>query len=109
MAEFQETMAQWRRMCKTFSCGKCQLKEICASDPESYTDVEIARIEEAIASWAQENPEPVYPTWFEFVWCQLAHKEPVSDQDLVAWMDNNHIPADIAQKLGIKPKESNNG
>ena len=53
----------------------------------------------------QEVMEPVYPTWFEFVWCQLAHRVPQSDGDLVAWMDNNHIPADIAQKLGLEPKE----
>lgn len=60
MAEFQEAMKQWRRMCKMFSCEKCPLNEICASDPESRTDVEIARIEEAVTSWADGNRELVY-------------------------------------------------
>lgn len=104
MAEFQYTMKQWRRMCKMLSCIKCPLSEICTIDPETRMDKEIATLEELITNWAEENPEPVYPTWFEFVWGQLAKKEPISDYDLVAWMGNTHIPADIAQKLGLKPK-----
>lgn len=104
MAEFQEVMKQWRRMCKMFSCSKCPLDEICSSDPQSRTDTEKAMIEEMVMHWAKENPELVYPTWLEFVLCQLASKKPLSDHDLVVWMDNTHIPADIAQKLGIEPK-----
>lgn len=93
MAEFQKTMAQWRRMCKMFSCGKCPLNEICTSDTE------IARIEETVIQWAEENPAPVYPTLYE--WLRsigLANHRMIDP-----------IPADIAQKLGVKPKESNNG
>lgn len=45
-----------------------------------------------------------YPTWLEFVWCRLAHGEPKSEHELVMWMDNTHIPADIAEKLGLEPK-----
>ena len=63
------------------------------------------QLEEIVMQWAAEHPEPVYPTWYEYVWSQLAKKEPISDHDLATWMENNRIPADIAQKLGIEPKE----
>lgn len=105
MAEFQETMKQWRRICKAHeSCGSCLLYGRCV-DPDSQTDTEIATLEERIMQWVAEHPEPIYPTWFEFVFCKLAHRKLMSDHDLVTWMDNTHIPADIAQKLGLKTKE----
>ena len=56
--------------------------------------------------WAAEHPELVYPTWFEWL----------SDMGLIVKNGDayefhfiratKYIPADIAQKLGIKPKEN---
>lgn len=94
MASFQEVMKQWRRMCEMSQCIKCPLSEICTTDPLSRTDVEIAKIEEAVSQWAEEHPEPVYPTWYEWL-CSIGAWNKASDP----------IPADIAQKLGIEPKE----
>ena len=61
-------------------------------------------------SWAAEHPEPVYPTWGDWL----------AEIGLISWGNNGDgvysvmvptfkmctkIPADIAQKLGLQPKE----
>ena len=103
MAEFQEVMEQWRRFCKSHNhCGECEFdgKGIC-----DLTDIPYADIELRIMAWAAEHPEPVYPTWIDWL----------VDQGLIFVTSNTYafnflkatdpIPADIAQKLGIEPKE----
>jgi hypothetical protein len=59
-------------------------------------------MEELVMSWAAENPVPVYPTWFEWF------KTVVTDEEMIQrgmyW--DMQIPADIASKLGIQPKEA---
>ena len=99
MSDFVQTMKDWRRMCKDRRCDICRLEVngICNTDPESRTDEDIWKIEKTINEWAAEHPEPVYPTWYEF----LGDIYPAS-WDLIA---NKRVPADIAQKLGIEPKE----
>lgn len=96
MAEFQEVMKQWRRMCTAHQCSKCPLDNAvcCISDPNLRTDVEIETLEELITNWAEEHPAPVYPTWNE--WFETFDDGIDVDEP---------IPADIAQKLGLKPKE----
>ena len=43
--------------------------------------------------WAEAHPEPEYPTWVEWF-------------NSMGGVDcGEPIPADIAEKLGIKPKE----
>lgn len=107
MAEFQDVMRQWNRMCgKQRTCYTCPAYGLCSPVSDLCTDTEtMTALEEAIMRWAEEHPEPIYPTWFEFVFCKLAHRKLMSDHDLVTWMDNTPIPADIAQRLGLKPKE----
>ena len=100
MAEFQYTMKQWRRICGMFPCRECQLYEICFSAPVSHTDVEIARIEELITNWAEENPEPVYQTWGEYLFSTI-YRQGLSFAQIMT----EPIPADIAEKLGLGPKE----
>ena len=111
MAEFSELMRIKKRLCikyKSSGCIECPLNysigDLCGIISISgYSDNKFMELEEALLSWAAEHPEPVYPTWFEYIW-KFAFKEPVSDLDLVIWMANNRIPADIAQKLGVEPK-----
>lgn len=99
MPEFQDTMKQWRRICKAHEhCISCPLRG-CSPDPYLRTDAEIATLEGTIMRWAEEhpeeNPEPVYPTLAE--WLRsigLAHHRMIDP-----------IPADIAEKLGLEPKE----
>lgn len=107
MAEFQKVMQQWSRMCKTHDCcASCDIYVNCgAKYPESRTDFNIKTIESTVMDWAKSHPEPVYPTWFEYVWNQVANRGVMSDHDLVTWMSNIRIPEDIAQKLGLEPKE----
>jgi hypothetical protein len=75
------------------------------------------RIEKTVMDWAAEHPEPVYPTWIE--WLKSMGVVPYMT-GLVVTRDaaNGHfheghvnitanaleaIPADIAEKLGIDP------
>lgn len=55
------------------------------------------KMEELVMSWAAENPEPVYPSWGTWLAAKFGY-------DLCEIM-YEPIPADIAQKLGIEPKE----
>lgn len=107
MADFAQTMKDWHRMCKAMTdkdshdaCSGCPL-EVYGCSPiyeglDTYKDVDFEVVGERIAEWAQKNPEPVYPTWYEYL----------TDLYDSAWGDiyDKCIPADIAEKLGLKPK-----
>lgn len=105
MAEFQEVMRQWNRMCEGTVCKDCKIELHCASDPCSRDKEELQLIEQTVMSWAAEHPEPVYPTWGE--WFLRTCQVPVTGDGKNNWeaVYMSHIPADIAQKLGIEPKE----
>ena len=111
--DFVQTMKDWRRMCETIQsenqktssggwCKGCPVQGVCVIDTEikDTTEKGLAMIGERIQSWAEENPEPIYPTWFEWF------KTVVSDEEMLQrgmyW--DMQIPADIAQKLGIEPR-----
>ncbi len=109
MAKFQEVMRQWRRFCKSHNhCGECEFdgKGICGEAHVSKTPY--ADIELRIMSWAAEHPEPVYPTWGEYLASIGVMKPAEPDKAYEIWFTqlySTNIPADIAQKLGIEPKE----
>lgn len=112
MAEFQEVMKQWRRMCRANErCSSCPLNnaDCCISDPYLRTDVEIETLEELITNWAEEHPEQIYPTWLEWLECNdIFHRTEVYPHvysTTVGKKAFDHIPADTAEKLGIKPKD----
>ena len=68
VAEFSKVMCQWRRFCKSHNnCGECEFdgKGICGD--AHLTDIPYADIELRIMAWAAEHPEPVYPTWMEWL------------------------------------------
>ncbi len=116
MAEFAEVMRQWGRHCNGYTenhndeCDGCPLEidgscNSYAKDNAQYAE----RIEKYIMSWAAEHPEPVYPTWEDWL----------KEMGLIFWENNvddvypvmvptfkmfTQIPADIAQKLGIEPR-----
>lgn len=72
-------------------------------------DFDYDKMEQEALQWEADHPEPVYPTWGE--WLESAHivnpdPDAVCSQHLLkAWYYDCYIPADIAQKLGIEPKE----
>lgn len=107
MAEFQEVMREWVRSRKAINEN-----ELFCYPLEMFTDDHIANIEKEVMSWAAEHPEPVYPTWKEWLEEQrvVVHFDSVSEKGTkVKWeltnKSNCRIPADIAEKLGIEPKE----
>ena len=104
MAEFSEVMKQLARManaCKG-ECEKCPLdNSVLCTGPWCFGGTEgIAEAERIVMQWAAENPEPVYPTWAEW----LDTLEVVVNGGNAVMMKPkmlNPIPADIAEKLGI--------
>ena len=122
MSEFTDVMRQARRMCKAQEdCESCPLwnaeKFFCRIDTACYSDD--SAIESIVMQWAAEHPEPVYPTWREWQKSMFpdGHKHITpcifgSRDRFKCWGKTcyvcmeQQIPADIAEKLGIKPKEA---
>jgi hypothetical protein len=124
MSDFVQTMKDWRRMCQHMekiggdrSCDICPLGG-CNAIYEDDGNTDYANVGEKVAAWAAENPEPVYPTWLE--WLKSKGVVPYIDGlTITEYADGGFshahvnikeiamqpIPADIAEKLGIKPKE----
>ena len=115
MAEFQEVMRQWRRMCGANNyCSACRMQKenlpytLCSEggirSVENLADAELA-----IMAWAAEHPEPVYETWFEYLLRigVIPENAPAGGeyQWIVESIKYKPIPADIAEKLGVEPKE----
>ena len=109
MAEFRFVMRQWRRMCDGVRCDECILRNFCDADPCSRHDGEIDVIEDTVLQWAAEHPEPIYPTWWKYMCMIGVIPDTLGDKTLgevtVYRLMNTYIPADIAQKLGLTPKD----
>ena len=122
MAEFTEVMRQAKRMHDMYnrggySCADCPLD---CSDGRCMLDFDDKfkpeEVERYIMDWAAEHHEPVYPSWDE-AWKNLfpgAVKAPCPRAffgcecmvDIgCAKCGSRPIHAEIAEKLGIKPKE----
>lgn len=114
MAEFQEIVQEFHRLCETQrrlhknSCDKCPVKIATMGTMFQcyrYVLEEPKETENIIMSWAAEHPEPVYPTWGDWL------EEQGVVTDMKYWyvfndkMMKTSISANIAQKLGIEPKE----
>ena len=114
MAEhsFQEVMRQWVRARKATKCCGEENNMLSVYPLEAYDDTLIANIEEHVMQWAARNPEPVYPTWGEFFVKHggLAERwenatNPAWEANMAIGMFRAPIPASIAEKLGLEPKE----
>ena len=125
MAEFQEVAREYNRMCASFidNCEDCRINPhegnnifACRNNvikhPEKY--------EGLIMQWAAEHPEPVYPTWAEWLnstglikhdtgqFCVHMPNQylyEVKEVDILNEVAYKPIPTDIARKLGLQPKE----
>ena len=124
MAQFSEVMRQAKRMCEAFRdghCSKCPIGNAdvleCGITVTSGMDCE--DVERRVMQWAQEHPEPVYPTWREWqnstfpdavryiLPCEFEGKNRFKCKEKTCYQCiAEPIPADIAEKLGIKPKEA---
>ena len=121
MSEFTDVMRQARRMCKAQEdCESCPLWNtanfFCKLDTTCYSDD--SAIESIVMKWAAEHPETVYPTWREWqnstfpdavkhiMPCEFESKNRFKCKEKTCYQCiAEPIPADIAEKLGIKPKE----
>ena len=112
MADFAQTMKDWARMCASIQggiaqCDNCPLfKVLCQYKPNEKVD--LAGAEKIIEKRAEDNPEPVYPTWGEWL-NELGVVNKIIDNGALIYEPvakmRQPIPADIAQELGIEPKE----
>ena len=122
MSEFTDVMRQARRMCNTQEdCESCPIwnpdKFFCKIDTACYSDDSM--IENIVMQWAAKHPEPVYPTWREWqnstfkdahkhiAPCTFGSRDRFKCEGKTCYVCmDQQIPADIAEKLGIKPKEA---
>lgn len=124
--DFVQTMKDWRRMCQYMyreygnsCCDKCRLGG-CSAVYEMCGKENFLNMERDIVAWAAEHPEPQYPTWTEWLskqgfvelkegqFLKQSKNEYTYECKTAAVLTNKAevpIPADIAQKLGIEPKE----
>ena len=120
MAEFSDVIRQWKRMCEMYrSCSECPLYQndesfhshtLCSEGLITGVD-KLAETENVIMAWAADHPEPVYPTWAEWLMEHgliYAHKSRYMKPgfEINQSRVEKPIPADIAEKLGIEAKES---
>jgi len=121
MAEFVEIMGIKKRMDNYYEdcaagCPLC-LTNFCSMSEESLTAEDFKEAEKIMLEWAKEHPI-VYPTWIE--WLQSLGVIPYLSGYVAKRDDDGNyldghvnvnevahkpIPVDIAQKLGIDPKE----
>lgn len=131
MAEFTEVCRQALRMLRELSEGRggkpSRMELYIAADGGvklgNGLNAEIGTataedIEKIIMEWAAEHPEPVYPTWDEWNRANFPKAaRPICMLNFtgrgacVKWdscceCQKQRIPADIAEKLGIKPLEA---
>ena len=128
---FQEVMAHFQRMCKYYQRKQecpmaCPMNGVNISQCRKVAFEKPKETEEIVMAWAKEHPEPVYPTWGEWLesegicFSRLTNYEKVHGFTIPKVFEyqidgktaficgdrvNSPIPADIAQKLGIEPKE----
>ena len=124
MAKFIEVMEQAKRMCESFSDGHCSKCPIGNADVLECgimvtSEMDCEDVERRVMQWAAEHPEPVYPTWREWqnsvfpdaeidiTPCTFGSRDRLNCflEKTCSTCKEQQIPADIAEKLGIKPKE----
>lgn len=120
VAEYSEVIKQFKRMCRytnrNGSPNDCPLYckgHGCNISHCRLLAFEDKKFQNVVMAWAAEHPEPVYPTWRDaLLKCGLLYEQrdnkSGSREIKPNWPEMaKPIPADIAQKLGIEPKEKN--
>lgn len=128
MAEFWEVTRNAHRMCDAYECDHCPItyeSVLCAlASDKDLTYAVIKKFESKVMQWAKEHSEPQYPTWKEWQeenFPDIGSKlKPCNFMMAGKWLNiiggscdcltcddciRQPIPAGIAKKLGIRPKE----
>lgn len=113
--EICDFLKSWKRMCKSMTemdgCEDCPIVRNthgarCGDMPCEMQDVEsIAR---EVEKWAAEHPDLVYPNWNQWLVSIGVIPKEIDNSQYRAIIDLGlikPIPADIAEKLGVKPKD----
>lgn len=116
---FVEVMKQYHRMCAahTAGCLSCELAAMNNGNGIPCRDMIMKHPEDAeriVMKWAAEHPEPQYPAWrqwqkrmfpdYTVSMCPATlAKVPDCDNLTCDECRSKRIPAEIAEKLGIKP------
>ena len=124
--QFVDIIMDAARMCEAVgygseACTPCPAKAgwcIFSGDIPDKRE-EVSKFMCAVMQWANEHPEPTYPTWIE--WNRAMFKDqhvPICAYNVMSIDDaechntincceclQRHIPADVAEKLGIAPLE----
>lgn len=122
MFDFKYIMHHWKRMCdwcdEKFGqncCDHCPARHYnCGGIFEMEPDTDFEGLAVKVDAWAKEFPEPAYPTWRDaLLQCGLLYKK-IDNKGGAEIVPNwpemaKHIPADVAQPLGIMPKEAVEG
>lgn len=126
MVNFAQTMHDWQRMCKYYDehynencCEECPL-EGCGAIWEMDYIKDWEDFAAKIENWAKKHPEPVYPTWREYLKkmglikernCEYYERCPdginVKTEKNAAILNekaDKPISAEIATALGLEPK-----
>ena len=125
MSEFTDVMEQAKRMCKAFGdghCSECPIGDANALECgiTATSEMDCKEVERRVMQWAAKHPEPVYPTWDEWqnsvfpdaeidiTPCAFGGRDRLNCflEKTCSTCKEQQIPADIAEKLGIKPKEA---
>ena len=114
VAEFPDVIEQFDRMCWYYQRKRecpmaCPMNGVNISQCRKVAFEKPKETEEIVMKWAAEHPEPVYPTWVEWLLSKGILIDKSSSERFPNWIPSftayDQIPADIAQKLGIEPKE----
>ena len=133
MNNFGQFMEDWKRLCEAMEkkyddgcCEKCPLYELaddkwaCGAVYERNDGIDWEGIEQIITKWAEENPVPQYPTWFEYLSSMgLIESKHMSytdyglnsismktkEENVLTKNAYAPIPAEIALQLKLEPKE----
>lgn len=112
MAEFNEVIMQFKRMCRyTNHSGlpqDCPL--YCKGHGCNISHCRMLafydkKFQKEVMTWAAKHPEPVFPSWMEWLMDNVPGVDADSSVDAVLALCRAQIPADIAKKLAIEPKE----
>lgn len=108
MAEFVEIMNIKRRMDNYYDdCSYgCPLyvNNFCSLSEESLTAEDFKEAERIMLKWAEEHPVE-YPYMIDVLQDVFNMPNGLSPMNIWEWINTIRIPADIAEKLGLQPKE----
>lgn len=114
MAEYNKVIRQFKRMCRYYNGEKDKCPLYCKGHGCNISHCRMLAFEDekfanVVKTWAAAHEEPIYPTWGEYLLDKgivEAHRPIEGGVNYTPTVKMKcHISADIAEKLGLKPKE----